>query len=744
VARDPEPADRKPGSRIRVDRLVRSSVLVLLLVFLAGSLLLRKATHFSWIYITNSVLLSSLFLINAILILTLVTLLMRNLIKALVERRRGILGSRFRTKLVFSLLMLWLLPSIIIFWAALHLIQRSVDRWFNDPMDRLTDASQQIVETYYGDARKRGAAFSAEVARRLEEGGLAVPQGHAGVHEVLGGLLREYHLDLVALDTGREPPYLVVDPHVPATGDLREIPANLRLQAFRGEPFTWMSEYRGGMLIRSGHPVRAGGEGAAQAVAIVGIFVPRDLARLAAYVSRSNEDYRQIRAQKGLIKRIYVLVFALITLVVLFSVTWIGLYLARRITDPIQSLLHGTREISSGHLDHRVEVDAGDELGILVDSFNSMTAELKSGKETIEKRNLELSASNRELMERRRYIETLLDSVTVGVVSSDREGRVTTVNRATLRLLALDPAASLIGRPLKDLLPPEGSRVLDELVAEALAGGGQSAARGLELSLAGKTCSLAVSATSMRDEAGEAIGVLLVLEDLTDLTRAQKIAAWREVARRLAHEIKNPLTPIQLSAERIRKKYAERGSGLDEIVEEGTAAIVREVATLKNLVDEFTRFARLPAPHPVATRIEEVIAASLSLYNGVHSKVTIRPVCDPGLPAVLLDPDQIKRVLVNLLDNAVEAMGGQGTVTVEARRDPSGAVRLEVADDGPGIREEDRDRLFLPYFSTKKKGTGLGLAIVHRIVSDHHGRIRVEDNAPRGARFVIELPAAAA
>jgi two-component system nitrogen regulation sensor histidine kinase NtrY len=730
-------------SRIRVDRLVRSSILVLLLVFLAGYVLLRKSTNFSWLYITNSVLLSSLFLINAILILTLLTLLMRNLIKALVERRRGILGSRFRTKLVFSLLMLWLVPSMIIFWTALHLIQRSVDRWFNDPMDRLTDASQQIVETYYGDARKRGAAFAGEVARRLEEAGLAAPEARAGMHEALGGLLREYHLDLVALDPGRDPPYLVVDPHVPATGDLREIPANLRLQAFRGEPFTWMSEYRGGMLIRCGHPVRADPESAPRAVAIVGIYMPRNLARLADFVSRSNQDYRQIRAQKGLIKRVYILVFALITLVVLFSVTWIGLYLARRITEPIQTLLHGTREISSGNLDYRVEVEAGDELGILVESFNRMTGDLRTGKETIERRNIELSASNRELMERRRYIETLLNSVTVGVVSCDREGCVTTVNRAALRLLALEHGAGPIGRPLPEMLPPEGRRAIEELVAEVLAGGGQSAARGLELSIGGKTCALAASATSLRDDAGEPIGAILVLEDLTDLMRAQKIAAWREVARRLAHEIKNPLTPIQLSAERIRKKYAERGGGLDEIVEEGTAAIVREVATLKNLVDEFTRFARLPAPNPVATSLQEVIAASLSLYDGVHPRVTIRPICDPDLPPVLLDPDQIKRVLVNLLDNAVEAMGGQGTVTVEARRDPAGAVRLEVADDGPGIREEDRDRLFLPYFSTKKKGTGLGLAIVHRIVSDHHGRIRVEDNKPRGARFVIELPAAA-
>jgi len=739
----PDPKNGEPASRIRIDRLIRSSVLVLLLVFLAGYVLLRKATNFSWLYITNSVLLSSLFLINAILILTLVTLLMRNLIKALVERRRGILGSRFRTRLVFSLLLLWLLPSMIIFWTALHLIQRSVDRWFNDPMDRLTDASQQIVDTYYGDAKKRGGAFALEVARRLEEMRAIDPSSRTSIHEALGSLLREYHLDLVALDPGRGPPYVVLDPHVPATGELQEIPINLRQGAFRGEPFIWMSEYRGGMLIRCGHPVRERPDGEARGVAIVGIYVPRDLARLAASVSRSNEDYRQMRAQKGLIKRVYILVFALITLVVLFSVTWIGLYLARRITEPIQTLLQGTREISSGNLDYRVVAQAGDELGILVESFNRMTAELKAGKETIERRNVELSASNRELMERRRYSETLLNSVTVGVLSCDREGRVTTVNRAALRLLDLERGAEPVGRPLPEVLPPEGRGPIEQLMEEVFSGGGQSAARGLELSIGGKSCTLAVSATSLRDEDGEALGAILVLEDLTDLMRAQKVAAWREVARRLAHEIKNPLTPIQLSAERIRKKYAEEAVNLDDIVEEGTASIVREVATLKNLVDEFTRFARLPAPNPVAARIQDVIAASLSLYNGVHTRVTIREVCDPDLPRVLLDPDQMKRVLVNLLDNAVEAMGGQGTVTIEARRDVSGSVRLEVADDGPGIPEEDRDRLFLPYFSTKKKGTGLGLAIVHRIVSDHRGRIRVEDNKPRGARFVIELPAAA-
>jgi two-component system nitrogen regulation sensor histidine kinase NtrY len=713
------------------------------LIVLGGVLVLRQADDFSWPYITNSVLLAVLFVTNAILVLTILILLMRNLIKALVERRRGILGSRFRTKLVFSLLLLWLLPSGIIFWAALHMIQRSVDRWFNEPMDRFTETSQAIVQTYYDEAKSRCAAFAREVARRVGEAGGPGPAGREDVHRLLGGLLREYHLDLVALYAGDGAPYLVLDPHVPATGDLQDIPRNLMDGARGGEPFPWVSEFRGGHLIRCGHAVGRGA-GPAAAVAVAGIYVRRDLARMAAAVTRSNEDYRQVRAQKGLIKRVYVLVFALITLVVLFSVTWIGLYLARRVTEPIESLLQATREISAGNLDVRVEADAGEELGLLVESFNRMTAEVRAGKETIERRNLELSASNTELVQRRRYIETLLQGIPTGVLSFGRDDRITTVNRAALRLLGLEPAAAE-GRPWREVLPPGGREAVEELLAEVTADGDRTAAREVEVPIGGRSYHLAISATLLRDDGGGPQGAILVLEDLSDLMRAQKIAAWREVARRLAHEIKNPLTPIQLSAERIRKKYAESASDLDATVADGTASIVREVATLKNLVDEFSRFARLPAPQPVPTSLEDVVGAVVALYSGAHSGVRIRARCDPSVPRLLVDPDQMKRVLVNLVDNALEAMGGRGQVRIDARADgAAGVVRLEVADEGPGIRPEDRDRLFLPYFSTKKKGTGLGLAIVHRIISDHHGRIRVEDNQPRGARFIIELPAGAA
>lgn len=744
MTRPPETKPGKGRSSVRTDRLILFSVAILLLTFVGGYFFVRRAAEFSWSYITNSVVLTALFLTNAVLVLTLFVLLLRNLIKALVERRRGILGSRLRTKLVFSLLLLWLVPSAIIFGAALNLIQRSIDGWFNEPMDRLTEVSQQIVDAYYDEARERGGAFAREVARRLQEGGQLRPATRERLHGDLGRLLREYDLDLIAVEFGEGPPYLVFDPSLSSARSLEDVPADRIEAAFGGEPFVWQAGFRDGHLIRAGHPVPAGADGVIGAVITVGIYVPSNLAGMAEAVTRSNADYRQIRTQKRLIKRIYELVFALITLVVLFSVTWIGLYLARGITDPIRSLAEGTREISSGNLDYRVDVQAGDELGILVESFNRMTSDLKEGKVMIDRRNLELSERNRQLRERRRYIETLLQNIGTGVVSLDMEGRITTINRAARRLLALDPGRDPVGVELAALLSEEARVAIGPLVSEVMEGRVHDAAREAEVPVGGRTLSLALSGTALQGDGGEKLGTILVIEDLTELMRAQKIAAWREVARRLAHEIKNPLTPIQLSAQRIRKKYAERSSDLDETVEEGTAAIIGEVAGLKNLVDEFARFARLPAPNPVPTDMEGLVSSALAIYDTRNPSIRIVPYCDPGLPLALLDQEQMKRVLVNLLDNAVEAMGGEGTVTISARRAASsGTIRLEVADDGPGISPEDRDRLFLPYFSTKRRGTGLGLAIVYRIVTDHMGRIRVEDNQPHGARFVIDLPAIA-
>ncbi|HEV8336771.1 MAG TPA: ATP-binding protein [Candidatus Polarisedimenticolia bacterium] len=736
------PAGSHRPRRVRVDRLILLALGILVILFLAGYLLARRARDFSWPYITSSVLLSFLGITNVILILTLLSLLMRNLIKVLIERRRNILGSRFKTKLVFTMLALWFVPSGIIFWAALHAIQGSVDRWFSTPVDRIAASSQEVVDAFYADYKERGSVSARRIRDRMESGRLLDPGRREEIGQALRERLREEKVDLVSLYRKDEDlPLSLVDPSVPRPGDLEGIPQPVLARGFSGEPFQWISHLGSGLVVRCGEPARDV-SGKPIAVVVAGYYIPKDFTALTARINAYNERYRQDKAQRGSIKNVYIFAFAFITLLVLFSVTWIGLYLARGVTEPIGMLAQGTREISSGNLDFRVHVRTRDELGILAESFNRMTHELKAGKETIERSNRELLRSNQEIEERRRYIEALLQSITTGVISLDAEGRVTTLNRAAFRILALDSRADPVGRPYGELLARPALKEIAEAVENSRRAPDLTPAREITLNVEGMSLTLAVSITALPDGRGGAPGLLIVLEDLTPLMRAQRVAAWREVARRLAHEIKNPLTPIQLSAQRILKNFHESSPELPEVLEQGTQTIIREVATLKTLVDEFSRFARLPALSPVPCDLNQLLDGTVSLYDGMDGKLHFEKRYDPRLPRVLLDPEQIRRVFVNLIDNARDAMGGAGTITLTTAYFPDvEALRVEVADEGPGIPAEDRDRLFVPYFSTKKKGTGLGLAIVNRIVSDHHGYIRAESRKPRGARFIVELPA---
>jgi len=462
---------------------------------------------------------------------------------------------------------------------------------------------------------------------------------------------------------------------------------------------------------------------------------------LTTQINDYAERYRQDKAQRRSIKNVYVFAFAFITLLVLFSVTWIGLYLARGVTEPIGLLAEGTREISSGNLDFHLEVKTRDELGILAESFNRMTTELKASKETNERSNRDLMRSNQELEERRRYIEALLQNITTGVISLDAAGAVTTLNRAASKILGLEETRGVVGKPYGEVLASQEMSFLREAVEKGLRDRDLTPAREMTLSVRGNPLILAVSFSPLVDGRGGAPGLLIVLEDLTPLMRAQKVAAWREVARRLAHEIKNPLTPIQLSAQRILKKFRESSPELPEVLEQGTEAIVREVSALKRLVDEFSHFARLPAVHPVLCDLHGLIDEAVALYDGIGGTLHFEKSYDPRMPKCWLDPEQMKRVFVNLIDNARDAMNGSGRIRFTTSYHPEEeALRVEVVDEGPGIRPEDRDRLFMPYFSTKKKGTGLGLAIVNRVISDHGGYIRAESNRPTGARFVMELP----
>jgi len=405
----------------------------------------------------------------------------------------------------------------------------------------------------------------------------------------------------------------------------------------------------------------------------------------------------------------------------------------------VDRLATAAREIEAGHLDYRVDLEtvSDDEFGSLVEAFNSMASELGKSRRRLERSTVDLERKHVEVEARRRYIETILERIATGVVSIDRTGKISTLNSAAKRLLGVDstvmgqPAAAVFERP--DLQP------FGALLRAARAGKAEPSAQEIALMREDREIQLAAVATVLSGDSNT--GMVLVLDDVTPLIRAQKVAAWREVARRLAHEIKNPLTPIQLCAERLRRHFSSASSPARELVDECTTTIVGEVDSLKALVDEFSQFARMPAPRAAPADLHVLLNEALALYEGLLGDVRFECRFAENLPRVRIDGEQIRRVVINLVDNAIEAMNRAGMITIETQHDKSANfVRLIVADNGPGIPPAEREKLFMPYYSTKRRGSGLGLAIVRRIVAEHGGTIEASENVPTGTKFTIELP----
>jgi len=511
--------------------------------------------------------------------------------------------------------------------------------------------------------------------------------------------------------------------------------------ALRGEHphFQWnQTDY-----IVAAAPVRDG-------TVLVAMPLPPKFAETARQIQESQQRYIELARQRKLVRRTYIGFLLLLTVVVLFASTWLALFLSKLVNRPVAALAAGTEAISKGQLDYRVDIRATDELAELVQSFNSMAGQLESSRHQIEASSRQLGNANEALERRRRYIETILESIPTGVISIDAGRRITLVNASVFRMFCLDQAqyaapTALVNVPLREILPADVFDDLELLLRRADRMG--ITAANMELTLPRTQLNVAVTVAALEHSA-ERWGYVLVFEDLSDLLRAQKQAAWREVARRVAHEIKNPLTPIALSAERIRRHLA-RGTTPDtnslEVIRTCAETIHNAAETVRALVDEFSVLARFPASHPQPSGLNGLVESALIMFNGRLEGVRLRTELAPDLPNVMADPEAIKRAVANLVDNAAEAM--QDAILKEitistslvASRD---AVELVVADTGHGISRDVKERLFLPYFSTKQRGTGLGLAIVSRIVEDHRGSIRIEENEPMGTRFVVELPVA--
>ncbi|MEE2776373.1 MAG: ATP-binding protein [Acidobacteriota bacterium] len=683
--------------------------------------------------VTNNILLFVLRNINVLLILAVLFVLVRDLVKLWVERRQRILGSKFKTKLVSTYIALSLLPVLLLFAYANELIQGSIENLFRTPVRKVLEegyaVSQELTERIYA-ANQRGAN---SVAGDIASIDLIDPEARPRLGEILTAGLRKEALDILLVYSETEFIHAVLDPQagpvqLPDPGSTFLLTAVREGQARRilappGQDLRFI-------LVASSFVTAAETTG----VLVAGTVLDPEIAGKSESLARAFQDYRQLEIQKPDLKASYLLLILMVTLVILLTSSWVGLYLARRVTVPIQALAEGTRRVAEGDLEHQVDVEADDELGVLVTSFNRMTGELHQNRELLETKNEELTEANERLDEERSLISTVLRNVAAGVISVDGDGTVSTCNDAALSMLQ-QTEADLLGLPLSEAWSSGERRKLLSLVENAE----PPAHHEIQLLLGGDWKTLEVGISPMVDPAGQRTGHVVVLEDLTQLIQAQKLATWNEAARRIAHEIKNPLTPIKLSAERLRKKYRENDEGLGTALEEGVDTIVREVGSMKEMVDEFSRFARMPRPKPTTVDLEELFAETCQLYRDIKPGLELGFKVAPDARSANVDKEQMKGVLVNLLDNAIEATPSPGRVELRSEAH-NGTISLRVVDTGPGIPAETREKLFLPYYSTKGRGTGLGLSIVHRVVTDHNGSIRVEDNSPTGTVFTIDLP----
>src|SRR5262245_6075733 len=655
--------------------------------------------------------------------------------------------ARFRTRLVIALLGMTLIPAVLVLIVGSELIRNNIDQFFNAPMANILSSARDIASDYYREHQRTVASIAQRLARRVAAVDLVDEPGAA--RDIVAPDVTQERIDVIEVyrvgPGGQLQTPAVVDLAAPVVprGYPKAGAEQLARQVARAGRASDMVErltgQNSGDLVRTAVPLRSAPNGPVRGVLIASDYLSGEFASRARGLTAAYVDYRQLEVQKPALSSVYLSFFLMLTLMILVAATWMGLYLAKRITRPVQVLATAADEIGAGHLDHRVEVEAGDEFASLIDAFNRMAGDLAASRRRLERSAIDLEKKHEDVEGRRQYVETVLDRIGTGVVSVDNDGRIRTWNSAATRLLGIDSrvdglrVGAVFGspelEPLARLITERGSR-RDDAVPKEVA-----------LSRDGRELHLLVMITPLRRGEGRTDGVVIVFDDVSPLIRAQRVAAWREVARRLAHEIKNPLTPIQLSAERLQRHFAGAPEATRALVAECATAIVTEVESLKGLVDEFSQFARMPAPRSTPTDLHGLLDEALALYRGLFSDVQIRTHFADALPKVSADPEQIRRVIINIVDNAIEAVERRGAIDIETQHDAGHSlVRIVVADNGPGIPTAERDKLFLPYYSTKQRGSGLGLAIVRRIVAEHGGSIDVSDNVPRGTRFAIELP----
>ena len=690
--------------------------------------------------ISNAILMFTLININLLLLLLLIFLVFRNLVKLFYDRRRKVMGSKLRTKLVVTFITLTLLPTAILFLFAIHFITASIKFWFNAPVEQALTNSIAVGRSFYEHTEKHNLFYLKRIAYQIKKKNLLNPENANALEKYIRGVQRTFNIQGIEVYSPNYDRIIL---------SLAESLETIRLNRVASTDFqkelnpsgvhTISENTPNGELFRIIGTVPNGIKPSlTQAFVVLTVLIPSALSENMASISRGVEEYQQIKLLKKPIQSIFYITLSIVALLVLFCAIWFGFYLAKTISIPIMELAEGTRRIAEGDLSFFINRKADDEIGILVDSFNKMTRDLRMNREQLMYSSRILREQNSEIEEKRQYMEIVLENVSAGVITIGPNGLITTINKSAQKMLDLN-SEDIVNKSYKKLL--EGDRLdLAMEIMENLAHAREDAiAIPLKLSIAGRSRSFVMHFNALKDDDGRHIGIVMVFDDLTELEKAQRMAAWREVARRIAHEVKNPLTPIKLSAQRIQRRYNQKIN--EPVFEECTKMIIDHVDLIRNLVNEFSAFAKFPTANPVLCELPPIITETLALYKEGHLDIDFKFSLHDEIPTLNLDRQQIKQAMINLVDNAIVSIKQKGSVHISLSHDPIlNMVRIEVADNGEGISDENKTRLFEPYFSTKSMGMGLGLTIVSSIIADHNGLIRVRDNKPHGAIFVIELP----
>jgi two-component system nitrogen regulation sensor histidine kinase NtrY len=746
VQRAYEPMGEGSNRRVAVAVLGSLALLVLLLLIAENSFNLKFLATEN----TGSILLfTALSALSFLLFLTLFVLLLRNILKLYASEQSRVLGSRLRTRMLLGALLLSIAPAFFMLFFNYLLMNRSIDRWFSQPVAQIRAESMQVAEemSHYAASNARAEAESLANAPAVAESGLANRQ------QQLLDLLRSHKVTLqggfVAIYRDGD---LIDEYQIPHTDSPVRLTSGIAPEehsekfAARTPPDTVIlraAERTDDPILQIGRSSYTLGAASSQggAIVVVGLPLPQNIAAAMRDIESGTQHYWALLRARRRVRQTYLLVLLLLTGLTLFVSSWLALFLSKQVTRPVEALADAMDAMASGDYGSRVDLSAAGELAELVRSFNHMATDLQTSRIQLETSTQQLSLANTSIDERRRELETVLETIPSGVATLDKQLCILQANRAFCEML--DPFGELVieGQTIQALFPSDAATEITRVMRRSRRL--PAASTEIEAQNSRGPLHLIFTVTKLR---GSLEGHLVVMDNVTDVLRAQKQMAWKEVAQRVAHEIKNPLTPIALSAERI-ERHLDRGLHQDSAptLRSATAVIRSSVQTLRQLVDQFAALADFPAARPQPTDLNSLVESTLALFSGRLDGVEVRMHLTPHLPAVMADSEAMRRAVSNLIDNAAEAMQQSLLRVLNVQtgwNEAQNMAEIVIADTGHGITEETRERLFLPFFSTRRRGTGLGLSIAAKIVQEHQGSIRVEKNTPAGARFIVEIPLA--